>query len=121
MPKKAKSGKNTKNKYKHKEERQLTFRHDGEEYAKIIKVLGNRRFECECFDGKVRLGRVRGSMKRTKVQLDDIVLVSLRDFQDDKVDIVLKYKENEICKLKNNGEIPQTDFCSNIIFSKDLI
>ena len=36
----------------------------------------------------------------------DIVLVGLRDFQDEKGDIILKYNSDEARDLKNYGELP---------------
>ena len=38
----------------------------------------------------------------------DIVLVGLRDFQDDKCDIIHKYNADEARNLKNYGELPET-------------
>ncbi len=37
----------------------------------------------------------------------DIVLVSLRDFQDEKGDIILKYMSDEAKNLKTYGELPE--------------
>ena len=53
-----------------------------------------------CYDKVKRLGILRGTLKR-KVRLDkgDIVLVSKRDFQDSKVDIIAKFTEEEVTKL----------------------
>lgn len=39
--------------------------------------------------------------------MDDIVLVGLRDFQDEKCDILLKYLIDEVRNLKQYGEIPE--------------
>jgi len=90
-----------------KQHRELTLKEDGQEYAQIVKVLGNGRAEALCFDGKTRLAHVRGKIiKREHVALEDIVLVSLRDFQDDKADIILKYSADEARQLKSLGEIP---------------
>ena len=38
---------------------------------------------------------------------NDIVMVSLRDFQDEKCDIILKYFPEEVKQLKNLKEIPE--------------
>lgn len=38
--------------------------------------------------------------------LDDIVLISLRSFQDDRSDIVLKYFPEEVKQLQAMGELP---------------
>ena len=40
----------------------------------------------------------------------DIILVGLRDFQDSKADVILKYTSDEARRLKAQGELP--DNCS---------
>ena len=46
--------------------------------------------------------------KRTWLANGDIILVSLREFEPEKCDVVEKYKEKEIAKLKKSGEIPES-------------
>jgi len=36
---------------------------EGQEYALVTKLLGNRRVQLKCMDGKDRLGRIRGNSK----------------------------------------------------------
>ena len=56
---------------------------------------------------KKRIGHIRGKMKkRVWITRGDYVLVSLRDFQDEKADIIMKYKQDEVDKLKKYKEIP---------------
>ena len=40
--------------------------------------------------------------------MGDVVLVAKRDYEDDKCDIVLKYTEEEVRKLKQLEEIPES-------------
>ena len=90
-------------------ERKLEMKEDGLEYAQVTKVLGNCRLELNCMDGKKRLGNIRGNMrKKVWIILNDLVLVSLRDFEDNKCDIILKYSPKEVKKLISLGEIPET-------------
>ncbi len=80
---------------------------ESQEYAQITKALGNCRFEVLCFDGKNRLATMCGKMrKRVFVNQNDLILVSLRDWQDSKCDIIDKYSENDVQKLKQGGHIP---------------
>lgn len=59
------------------------------------------------FTMKPRICHVRGSMrKRAYVNVNDLVLVSLRDFQDDKADIIYKYENYELQDLKSKKELP---------------
>ena len=80
---------------------------ESEEYGRIVRGLGNCRFEVFTLDGKTRIGVVKGKMrKKVWVNKDDIVLIGLWDFQDDKCSIIHKYAEDEVSKLINKKEIP---------------
>ena len=73
-----------------------------------MRMLGNGRVEAFCFDGVKRMCTIRGSMKnRVWINGGDIVLIGLRDFGDDKADIILKYYDEEAKELKELGEIPE--------------
>ena len=111
MPKNAGMGGNKRKKGKKlvQEDRELRYKEESEEYAQIIKILGDGRFQCKCADGVERIAHVRGKMrKRTWLANGDIILVSLREFEPEKCDVVEKYKEKEIAKLKKSGEIPES-------------
>merc|ERR1712083_326733 len=57
-------------------------------------------------DGKLRLCHICGKMRnRVYVDEKDLVLVSLRDYQDYKADIILKYRDDEVRKLKEEQEL----------------
>ncbi|CBK21450.2 uncharacterized protein [Blastocystis hominis] len=105
-----KRGKNDNEDYK----RELEFKEDGQEYGRVNKMLGNGRVECYCFDGKTRLCNIRGKMrKKVWIGVGDIVLIGLRDFQDDKADIIMKYTPDEARQLKAYGEIPENETIDN--------
>ena len=89
--------------------RELEFKEEGQEYAQVVRMLGNGRCECFCFDGVTRLGHIRGKMrKKVWITAGDIVLCGLREFQDEKVDIIHKYSADEARNLKQYGELPET-------------
>lgn len=72
-------------------------------------MLGNGRVEATCFDGIKRMGHIRGKLrKKVWMSQGDIILVSLRDFQDDQCDVVHKYNADEARTLKSNGELPES-------------
>jgi len=80
------------------------------EYAWVTKMLGNGRVTVKNADKNERLGIIRGSMrKRDWISVGDLVLVTLRGFQDDKVDIVFRYNESEVRLLRKWGEICQEE------------
>src|SRR5277367_4384405 len=72
-------------------------------------MLGNGRLEAQCFDGEKRLAHIRGKLrKKVWINQGDIILVSLREFQDAKGDVILKYTADEARNLKAYGELPET-------------
>ena len=86
--------------------KQLVLKEDGTQYATLKKNLGNSRFECDCHDGRDRIGHIRGKMqKRVWLKQGDLVLVCQREFQDDKCDIVHKYSEDDKSQLLKMGQI----------------
>jgi len=80
---------------------------EDQEYGQVTKLLGNCRLEVLCFDGVTRLCHIRGSMrKKVWIKMNDVVLVSLREFEQSKADIIYKYEIPEINYLKKENEIP---------------
>jgi translation initiation factor 1A len=72
-------------------------------------MLGNGRVEAQCFDGVKRLALIRGKLrKKVWINQGDIVLLSLRDFQDEKADVIQRYNPDEARQLKSYGELPDT-------------
>mmetsp|Transcript_49806 Transcript_49806/g.75778 ORF Transcript_49806/g.75778 Transcript_49806/m.75778 type:complete len:158 (-) Transcript_49806:88-561(-) len=111
MPKnKGKGGKNRRRgKGDGAEKRELTFKEEGQEYAQVLRMLGNGRIEATCFDGQKRLCTIRGKMRRRVwINAGDIILLGLRDYQDDKADVILKYSADEARRLKSFGELPES-------------
>lgn len=107
MPKKKKYSNAKRLKSQKEDKRVLEFKTDGQEYGYIIKLLGDSRAEVFCYDGKKRIGTIRGKLKkRCWIVNGDHVLVSLRDYQDDKCDIIFKYFSSEVRNLKIYNEIP---------------
>lgn len=75
-------------------------KHPGCEYAFVKKALGDCRFELICYDKKERQGRVCGKMrKKVFVKINDIVLIGLREFEDNKCDIQQKYTNDQVKTL----------------------
>jgi translation initiation factor 1A len=70
-----------------------------------VKMLGFDRILVKCQDGKERLCRIRGKLKRRVwIRDGDIVLVSPWDFQSDtRGDIFWRYRKNQIEQLRLKG------------------
>jgi translation initiation factor 1A len=86
--------------------RELEFMEEGvTEYAWVTKGLGNCRFHVVTMGKEEKIAKVRGNMRRRDwVTVGDLVLVSTRDFDERKVDIIVKYADAEVRKLKRAGE-----------------
>jgi len=113
MPKnKGKGGKNRRRgKNEGETKRELVFKEDGQEYAQVLRMLGNGRLEAQLFDDQRRnvLAHIRGKLrKKVWVNQGDIILLSLRDFQVDKADVLLRYTPDEARQLKSYGELPES-------------
>ncbi|CAH8622259.1 unnamed protein product [Schistosoma haematobium] len=112
MPKnKGKGGKNRRRGKNENEsqKRDLIYKEAGQEYAKVERLLGNGRLEAYCFDGVKRLCHIRGKLrKKVWISNGDIILIGLRDYQDNKADVIMKYLNDEARTLKSLGEIPDT-------------
>ena len=82
---------------------------EDQEDGKVIRAMGNGRFDIQCFDGKNRIGILAGNMrKKVWVNKDDIILFSKWEFttEDDKCSIIHKYDRDESRKLQRDGEFP---------------
>jgi len=76
-------------------------------YAIVKTICGNKRVLVLRIDNGTTVGgRISGSI-RAWVKKDDIVLIGLRDFQEDKVDVIWRYTPEEARKLVRAGYIPQ--------------
>lgn len=110
MPKKNQGGKK-----KHRGKRQDNDRNqklnilkeEGTDYGKILERKGGPHMSVRLLSGDTVTGVIRGKMRRRVwMGRNDIVLVSIRDFQGDKVDIVHKYPEDHVRQLVDMGELP---------------
>ena len=88
-----------------RERKVLLLKQTGQEYARVIALLGNGKYMAFGHDGKVRECRIRTKIKRLWLNVNDMVLISLRQFQDEKADIIYKYKPDEIFEIKRIMEI----------------
>jgi translation initiation factor 1A len=89
-----------------------TINKEYELYAYVIKLLGNCRVLVLCDNGNEAIGVIRGSMrrfnKRVLIETGDIIAVSTREYQDNKVDIVHKYNAEQCKILINDKELSYT-------------
>ena len=110
MPVNKKGGKKHKrNKNYSNDNSVLRLKEDGQEYAKVTQCKGNCRFNVDCCDGISRAAILCGTMRKRKyINQGDLVLVSIRDFQDNICDIIDSYDQNQSKKLKKEKHIPES-------------
>lgn len=90
---------------------ELITAEDMQTYGLVLQALGDRRFKCQCSDGKERICKIRGKFKgRLFVNIHDILLISLREDEPDKADIIQRYRPEEVHELKKMGEFNDRSF-----------
>jgi translation initiation factor 1A len=77
----------------------------GDVFGVATKLLGYDRIMVKCQDGRERLCRIRGKMKRRVwIRVGDVVLVSPWDFQiDTRGDLVWRYTRGQAEDLRRKG------------------
>jgi translation initiation factor 1A len=95
----------------------------GEMFAIVVDILGGERMRVFCEDGKHRIGRIRGKIKkRVWIRRGDLVIVNPWDWateSDDKLgkcEISWRYTRAEISWLERNNKIPDILDINNIQF-----
>ena len=70
----------------------------------INQRYGGNKMKVDCLDGKERLGRVPGRLKRYLwLRPGDIIILEPWELDNSKGDILLKYKPNQVAWLRKNG------------------
>ncbi len=89
--------------------KELVLPEQGEILGRVIKLLGSDHILVKCVDGKNRLCRIRGKLKRKIwVRDNDVVLVAPWDFKaDERADIVWRYTLAQVDWLKDNNYLPR--------------
>lgn len=79
----------------------------GKEVMGIVEQrLGGSRMYVRCLDGKKRICRIPGRMKRKLwVRESDVVIVEPWEYDNKKGDIVLKYRPTQVEWLKYQGKL----------------
>lgn len=100
-------------------DREILFNEDGQSYAIVKSMLGHKRCYVTLFNQQNEIiGIIRGNMKKStqRVCKNSIVLVSLRDFQEGKCDIVHVYSDEHVKQLIQYEEITNKFVNQNDIF-----
>jgi translation initiation factor 1A len=95
----------------------------GEMFAVVVEILGGERMRVFCQDGKYRIGRIRGKIKkRVWVRRGDLIIVNPWDWETvvkdklGKCEISWRYTRAEISWLNRNNKVPDILDINNIQF-----
>ena len=78
-------------------------------FAIADQLLGASKIKVMCADGKSRLGRIPGKIKkRMWIREGDLVIIRPWEFQPEKVDIIYRYRKTQSSYLSRRGIIPKT-------------
>jgi len=86
------------------EEFRIKIPRDKEVIGIIEQRLGGSRMRVRCLDGKTRICRIPGRLKRKLwIREGDVLLIEPWQFDDDKGDVIFKYQPNQVDWLKRKG------------------
>lgn len=79
-----------------------------EMFAIADQLLGASKLIVMCDDGKSRMARIPGKMKRRMwIKPGDLLIVKPWDFQDDKADVRYRYIKVQSANMSKRGLIPE--------------
>ena len=82
---------------------------EGEIFGIADQLLGASRIRVMCADGKSRLGRIPGKLKkRMWIREGDLLVVKVWAFQDEKCDIKHRYTKTESTYMSRRVVIPKS-------------
>jgi translation initiation factor 1A len=73
------------------------------------QLLGASKIKVMCADGKSRMGRIRGKLKkRMWMREGDLLIIRPWEFQDEKADIIYRYTRTQAAYLSRRRAIPES-------------
>ena len=82
---------------------------EGQIFGVADQLLGASRIRVMCADGKSRLGRIPGKLKkRMWIREGDLVVVQPWEFQNEKCNILHRYTKTEASYLSRRGVVPKS-------------
>lgn len=79
-----------------------------EMFAIADRLMGGSRLNVICADGKSRMARIPGRMKRRqRVRAGDLVIIKPWDIQDEKADVIFRYRRTQSVVLSRRKLLPE--------------
>ncbi len=76
----------------------------------IEQRLGGNKMKISCLDGKSRICRVPGRLRRRLwLRMNDVVIIEPWELDNSKGDVLFKYKPNQIQWLRKNGYLEKEE------------
>jgi len=86
----------------------LPNRNKNEMFAIAEQLMGGSRMTVVCEDGKSRMARIPGKMKRKqRIRAGDLLIIKPWDIQNEKADIVFRYKKTQASSLSRRHLLPE--------------
>jgi len=86
----------------------LPKRNEGEMFAIADQLMGGSRIKVICEDGKSRIARIPGRIKRKqRIRAGDLVIIKPWSVQDEKADIIFRYTHIEATNLSKRNLLPK--------------
>ena len=87
----------------------LPKRNNGEILAIVEQRLGGGHLRLICEDGRARLGRIPGKIKKRKwIKTGSLIIIKPWDFQAEKADVVYRYTPTQVANLSRKNLIPES-------------
>ena len=86
----------------------LPKKEKNEMFAIAERLMGGSRINVICADGKSRMARIPGRMKRRqRVRAGDLVIIRPWDIQNEKADIIFRYRKTQAIVLSRRKLLPE--------------
>ncbi|MDG6229696.1 MAG: translation initiation factor eIF-1A [Candidatus Thermoplasmatota archaeon] len=86
----------------------LPRRNQKEIFAIAERLMGGSRIHVICSDGKARMARIPGKMKRSaRVRTGDLLIIKPWDIQDEKADVLYRYTKTQSKILSRRRLLPE--------------
>jgi len=86
----------------------LPNKNKSEMFAIVDRLMGGSRMNVVCADGKSRMARIPGRMKRRqRVRAGDLVIIRPWDIQNEKSDIIYRYRRTQAIILSRRNLLPE--------------
>ena len=84
----------------------LPKKNKNEMFAIADRLMGGSRINAVCADGKSRMARIPGKMRRIRVRAGDLLIIKPWEIQNEKSDVVYRYRRTQSIILSRKNFLP---------------